>query len=315
MDDVTAKTLSNTPPGSGAAPAPLLVTVGHVTCDLVDRGTIPGGAAYYSSLAAQALGARVGAITAAGPSFPHLDALEGVETHVGRSAESTCFRNEYHDGNRVQTLCGLADPIARAHVPDRWQEAAGVYLCPVMGEVELEIAAQFPEAIIAIGCQGWMRRAEVGGKVRPLRWRPDPGLLERARVHFAVLSDEDARSDPHIVDHLVKHVPVVAFTHGRDGCDLYVEGERHRLPAWPTGEVDPTGAGDVFGAAMLFGLASRWEPLRAARLAACAASVAVEERGGEGLVRVAEAWRRLAAWEADDSGVTGKQRLTSTPTT
>jgi sugar/nucleoside kinase (ribokinase family) len=274
-----------------AQDVPELVTVGHLTSDLLNGASVPGGAAFYASRAAHELDVQVGVVSAVGAGFPHHPALAGLQTALTESGQTTCFRNRYIDDHRIQTLCGLAGPITEDQIPERWRKTAAVYLCPVMGEVNLALAAAFERAWVAVGAQGWMRRALPGERVRSLRWRPNPALL--AHVDLAVLSDEDAAADPQVVDHLIAHVGLVAFTRGRRGCDLYVQKRRIPLTAYPTREQDPTGAGDVFGVVMLLGLSRGWPPLTAARLAACAASIAVEDKGGTSLPRVNEAWKRL----------------------
>jgi adenosine kinase len=56
-------------------------------------------------------------------------------------------------------------------------------------------------------------------------------------------------------------------TLGAEGCDLWVQGQRTRVPGVPaTAVVDPTGCGDAFRAGLLYGLERRWPLERCARL-------------------------------------------------
>ncbi len=271
-----------------------LVVVGHVTCDLVTGQSLPGGAAYYAGRAAMGLGLSVGMVTSWGKDFSHASALSGMDVRVRPARETSCFENRYGKAGRQQRLCGLAAPLEIEDVPAFWFAASAVYLCPVMGEVSIGMARHF-SGLVGLGAQGWMRRAAAEGRVVPKVWRPDPRDL--AHVGLVVLSDEDAARDPGIVEYLGRHVELVAFTHGRDGCEIFEGRRRSWVDVHRTTEVDPTGAGDVFGAVLLAALSRGWPAVRAARLASAAASVVVEGRGGELLDRVDDAWQRLALME------------------
>ncbi len=273
---------------------PEFVVVGHVTCDLTAGGSVPGGAAYYAARAAEGLGIDVGMVTSHGRDFPHGEALASFRTAIRIARESTCFENRYTPEGRIQRLCGLAEPLELRDVPGEFLDARAVYLCPVMGETDLAMASSF-RGLVGLGAQGWMRRRGPEGRVLPRRWRPEPALL--APVQVAVLSDEDARWDHGIVDYLREHVPVVVYTHGRQGCEVFAPEGRFEVPAYPTSEVDPTGAGDVFGAVFLVALSRNWSLERAGRLAAAAASIVVEGVGAEALGRISEALDRLRVLE------------------
>lgn len=265
-----------------------------MTTDLVAGGTMAGGAAFYASSTAAALGLRAAAWTSLGPDFPHRRDLGPVELELEPAAATTCFENRYEAGGRIQRVLSQASPLRAADRPAHLASVPVIYLCPVMGELELGLAKSFSTSLIGIGAQGWMRQAAPNGQVRPKRWRPT--AAELAPVHFAVLSDEDAAGDVEIVERLIEQVPVVAFTHGAKGCELFVQGQRHEVPAYRTEQIGPTGAGDVFGAAMLAGLHWGFEPLQAAYLASCAAAIAVEAAGGGALDRLTESWDRLTAY-------------------
>lgn len=265
------------------------VVVGHVTCDLVEGRSLPGGAAYYAGRTASGLGLRVGVVTSLGRDFSHCSALFDLSLSLHPAAESSCFENRYSLTGRQQRLCGLAEPLSVEDVPDAWLSAPAVYLCPVMGELPVDMASAF-SGIVALGAQGWMRRLGPSGRVVPKAWRPDAAQLENVRL--VVLSDEDAAQDPGIVPYLVDHVPLVAYTHGKRGCELFENRRRHWVDAHQATEVDPTGAGDVFGASLLAALSKGWTPIQAARLAAAAASVVVEGEAGQALDRIDDAWHR-----------------------
>ncbi len=278
----------------GEQPVIEFVAVGHVTCDILREGTMAGGAAFFAARAAQGLGLRAGALSSFGPGFAFRSELGGIDLERVPADASTCFENRYRDGRRSQRLASLAAPLGPTDLPARLAGARLAYLCPVMGEVDLAFARAMPEALLGLGAQGWMRRADASGRIQPKRWRPTAEQL--VGVDLVILSDEDAAADPAVVPYLAERVRLVAYTHGADGCELFVAGERHHVPAFPTQQLGPTGAGDVFGAAMLVGLSRGLEPLGAAQLASCAASIVVEAPGGGALDRIAECWDRLARY-------------------
>lgn len=268
------------------------VAVGHVTRDVVPgAATMVGGAAYYAACTARSLGLRAAVVTSIGADFEHRRALRDVELVEVPAVASTCFHNRYEPSGRVQQLQALASPLTASDVPEPLYAARGVYICPVMGEIGPSLARAFSAELVGAGAQGWMREAGRGGRVRRRRWRPSASELDH--YHLIVLSDEDAAGDTGVLAHLCERVPMVAFTHGARGSELWCSGERWWIPPFPTEQVGPTGAGDAYGAGMMAGLLWGLPPPQAGYFAACVASVVVEGPGGASLGRVAEAWGRL----------------------
>jgi sugar/nucleoside kinase (ribokinase family) len=111
----------------------------------------------------------------------------------------------------------------------------------------------------------------------------------------AVFSDDDSPGEEQIAN-WAELCPVVIHTHGGQGCSVHVDGQRHHLPAFPTGEVDPTGAGDVFTAAYLIRFQESGDPLDAARFASAAASFCVEAEGVLGIPTRTQVEDRLRNW-------------------
>jgi len=265
------------------------LSVGHTTLDRYGDDLLPGGSAWYGARVLHALGARSTLVTAVGRDFgPHDDAFVGLDLHVTRSEHTTLFTNTYPDGRRVQLIETESAPL-RGRSYSTHLDAT--FLAPVFGEVDLAswLAVARPRSRwIGVGCQGWLKqRGEpIPGRpgvfsVVPADWPPAPETL--AGVDVACLSEEDVRGREALLDRITAAVPLVAFTLGRRGCLLLQGARETHVPAFSATEVDPTGAGDTFAAALLFGLARGREPVDAARLAAAAAAVIVEARGGEGI--------------------------------
>lgn len=271
-----------------------VLVVGHVTLDRYGDAWLPGGSAYYAGHAWRELGAEVRVCTAAGADFP-ADALAGLDARIAACAETTRFANLHRpDGTRTQRVEARAAQLDPGSLPGDWRDCDVLHLAPVLGEVDLEHWARaVPARFVGIGIQGWVREVAPDGAVVQPAWRPDPDLL-RARVSAACAGEDDLRGQGDLAELLSRAIPVVALTHGVRGCDVTASGVTSSVGVYPTRAVDPVGAGDVFSAGFFFGLARGDVPQAAARLGAAAASIVVEARAGEALVRVREAFARCA---------------------
>lgn len=272
--------------------APVALVCGHVTLDRMGAALVPGGAAYYAGQALRALGARVRILAGAGHDFPR-GALSGLDAELVPSPRTTVFENVHAAGARTQRVLAAAPPLDPASLPETWRVADVLFLAPVLGEVAPDAFRRAVRArVVGLGVQGLVRGVAPDGAVTQPRWDVDPAAL--SGVDAAFVGEDDVRGQGDLVARLAAAVPVVAFTHGRAGCELVLRGRTRRIGAYATHEVDPTGAGDVFAAGMLFALARGADPVDAARLGAAAASVVVEGLGGETLPRVGEAEARVA---------------------
>lgn len=275
-----------------------MVVCGHVTLDRAGSVLLPGGSAFYGSCTLAALGARVRLLTAAAADFP-ADALAGVEVVAQDAPATTAFENVYGAGGaRRQRVLAAAPPLDPGALPASWVGPDVLFLAPVVGEVDVLAFARAARArLVGIGVQGLVREVGPAGEVRPRPLDLSPEAL--SVVGAAVVGDDEARGDPELVTRLAAVVPVVAFTHGVRGCELFLRGRTRHVGIHPAREIDPTGAGDVFAAAFFLALARGDEPVDAARLGAAAASIVVEGRGGETLARAGEAWARAAQVPVD----------------
>lgn len=275
------------------------LAVGHVTHDRYGRALRAGGCAFYAARVFGALGAHARVATAVGHNFARSDELAGLSVSASRGGKTVTFVNHYApDGTRVQYVEGWAPPVEPDQVCSRWLRSRVVFLAPVLGEVDLDLwrRAVRPD-VLGIGIQGLVKTAGphlfVGASARtvvPRPWYPESAQLEG--VDAAFLSVEDLEGQPGLLTRLVRLVPVVVLTSGRNGCDVFVRRRVAHVDACPARAVDPTGAGDTFAAAFLFALAAGAETLRAARLGAAAAAIVVEGRASDRLDRVHRAFER-----------------------
>ena len=78
------------------------------------------------------------------------------------------------------------------------------------------------------------------------------------------------------------HLRGVIVTLGAQGCDVWIQGERHHVPGVAASEVlDPTGCGDAFRGALLYGLERGWPLVRCVELGNRLGSLKIASRGGQ----------------------------------
>lgn len=257
---------------------PEYLVIGHVTKDLRPDGTFhPGGTATYSGLAAAKLGLCVGVVTSAEESFPLFKGLPAIKVCCRPARSTTSFENVYLDSKRRQYIRALAEPLTLADVPAEWRRARIVHLGPVAQEVDPGLAEAFPNALLGVTPQGWMRRWGAEGLVQPTEWAQAERILAVADV--AILSLEDLGGNRQSLERYRHQARILVLTLGREGAIVYAQGREERLPAYAVNEVDPTGAGDLFATGYFVRLAETGDPIEAARFANCVASFAVEAEG------------------------------------
>lgn len=260
---------------------PDFLAIGHIALDKVGTGYTLGGTAVYSALTAQSLGRTTAILTSGAPKEADLLGRRGILLRSLPAAGVTVFENIYGGGGRTQFIRSLAGVIHPSDVPLEWTHVRAVHLGPIAQEVDPQLAGAFDGAMIGVTPQGWMRAWDGTGRVWPRQWDQAEQVLARANV--LVFSEHDVQGDQALVRRYVELAKIAVVTRGELGCDLFLDGAAHRLPAYPTTEVDPTGAGDVFAAAFLLYLNEHDDALEAANFANCVASFSVEAAGTAGI--------------------------------
>ncbi len=265
---------------------PQFLVIGHIVQDLApdERGAAPawrlGGTVSYAALLATRLGLDTGLLTAAAPDLALEEALPGAEIVRVPSPQSTQMRNLYTAAGRLQHVPQRASPIEVGSLPDDWRRAEIVLLGPVAGEVDEALAACFPQAVLGVSAQGWLRDIGPDRRVRPLppqQWRAET-VLRPAHVLF--VSDEDLPPPAEaVLMSWSRQVEVLVYTRAERGADMCHHGAWRHIDAFPAEAVDPTGSGDVFAAAFLIRYRETGDPWEAARFATGAASLIVESEG------------------------------------
>lgn len=256
------------------------LVIGHVAHDLVPGGARLGGTVAYSALTAQALGMRVGIVTASGPETS-LESLDGIPVVSIESPQSTTFENIYTDHGRIQYLRAQATRIDLNRVPEPWQRTPIIHVGPIANEVDAILPESFSPALLGLTPQGWMRQWDAGGRVSRGEWSNQDAALAQAGA--VVISREDVNGDEELIEHMAHLTRVLAVTEGPAGAVLYWNGDRRRFRAPVVTEVDPTGAGDIFAAAFLIRLLATRDPWEATRFATLIATCSVTRIGLEGI--------------------------------
>lgn len=256
------------------------LVIGHLSCDITPDGPRLGGTAAYAALTAHALGLRVGVVTAWGGEVP-LDALDGVKVQVVPTQRSTTFENKNTPTGRLQHIHHTAPDLSFDNIPEAWRRAPIVHIGPIAGEAKSLVDGNFPNSLLGLTPQGWLRSWDNTGRVEPGVWPESHEMLTRAGA--AVLSMDDVGGDEDCIEAMVTACRVLAVTEGPAGARLYWNGDLRRFRAPSLEEVDATGAGDIFAAAFFWRLYVTRDPWAAARFATHLASFSVRRCGLDGI--------------------------------
>jgi 1D-myo-inositol 3-kinase len=291
----------------GIQEVPDFLAIGHATRDIQPGGDWRlGGSVAFAALTASRLGLKSAVVTS-GPSELLAEltrTLPDVQVSAIPSVEATTFENVYTNGVRRQYLRGRAATISLDAVPQRWRAAPMILLAPLIGEVQLEVAAELSRsncALLAATPQGWLRRTDSIGRVSPAPFDMAGQILPFLQA--MILSYEDVMVDTmtrgveqahELVSDWAHIVPLVVVTRGAAGALLFQKGHQPRaFPGYPAREVDPTGAGDVFAGAFMAQLYRTGSLAAAMDFANRVAACSVEALGVDGIPAYEEALARF----------------------
>jgi sugar/nucleoside kinase (ribokinase family) len=245
-----------------------LLVVGGLTVDrFADGSAAPGGSVLHASLAAHDRGARVGAVTAAGPEPEAEDGLRELRRlawlEVSRLPASIQFAHDERGGRRRLVLAEAVTPLHDSPVIT----STAVLFAPVAGEIGTDLLVRRPpEATAAAILQGWLRRLVAGEPVRPLSpGEMDAGvlgalgsfdLLVASREDLEAV-DGDAPAQLATIRSTVGVGPTLVLTGGAAGAWVDLGGDRdperawHEWPPHVVEGVSSVGAGDMLAALLL----------------------------------------------------------------
>ena len=244
------------------------LVIGHITRDIAPEqpnGYKAGGTVTFSGRLAQALGYQTAVLTSARPDYELSPFMDGIDTHVIPAAEDTIFDNIYQDNNRIQVLHGVAEKITLNDLPPTWQNPAIVHLGPLTNEVDPQFVHAFPDSLIGLTPQGWMRRWGDDGRVYARSFPAEKMLLQNATA--TVISEEDLLDDD-MLGRYIAWSDILVMTQNYAGCTVFANGRTHQVAAPQIDLVEPTGAGDIFAAAFFVQLhRNHGDPIQAAEFA------------------------------------------------
>ena len=239
--------------------------IGHITSDLQPDGSNKlCGTVSFSGLTAQRLGHEVGVVTSHAGDLD-LSALSRLSLVNKRSDTTTTFRNIPAPDGRVQYCFQRARPLTIEDVPAQWRNPAIVHLGPVISEIESDLFTGFPDSLLCLTPQGFLRGCDQKSLVNFRDWSEKADLLPKADA--VVLSLEDLRNDEALVEEFASLCKLLVITENRNGSRVYWNQEMRRFPAPSRNLVEDTGAGDIFAACFFHRLDATRDPWEAARFA------------------------------------------------
>ncbi len=256
------------------------LVIGHLTKDLTPSGYRLGGTVSYSALTAKALGMAPAILTAAEGDIS-LPELEAIPVHIKESSESTTFQLLYTPHGRDLFLCSQASMIEFADVPLEWRNTGIVHLGPVARELDLNLVRGFPNSLVCVTPQGFLRTWGQDGKVAPCDWPEFRYVLGFADI--AILSREDVNHNDTVLDEMASAVKLMVVTDSSSGCSIYWNGDIRRFAPPVVTEIDATGAGDIFATCFLYRYKTTQDPWESARFATILAAQSVTRPGLAGI--------------------------------
>ncbi len=260
--------------------------IGHLTEDRTPEGVTLGGTVSYSGLTANALGHKVGVVTAAAETTD-LEPLDSLNLIVKPSPKSTCFQNTYTDEGRVQMVFSRAVNLVPGDIPREWWHTALVHIAPLMSELTSDIMEPFRDSFVGLTPQGLMRDSDSQGHISALPWENATDFIQQSDA--VVLGIEDLNMNEDATLAVAAVCSTVVITYGAQGARVWADHEWRSFPTRPTEEKDATGAGDIFAAIFFSRLQASGDPWTAAEMAVRLATASVIKSGLAGTPSVAEA--------------------------
>ena len=256
--------------------------VGPATIDLIPTGTTLGGTVSYVAPLLHSFGMRAGILTSAQAGHGLLDELQQfADVHVKLATHTTTMANIYETRERRQEVHAVANMLTYEDIPTGWLSAPIVHLAPLVNRVDPAIVHRFPNSLILLTPQGWMRKWGDDRTVRFQRWF-DPDIVRAADL--VVFSRHDIQAAPDLEDEFARLAKYLVITDGVRGGIVYQNGVPSSYDAYPVEEQEPTGAGDVFAASLIASLSILDQNMRqAVQVAARLAAIAVTRSGLRGV--------------------------------
>ena len=224
------------------------LTIGVVTKDLVEDGWTVGGTVSFAGRMAQALSCRTAVVTTAEADFDFARWLPELTVWNVPAFSTTTFSNIYTPTGRIQIIHAVAENINKSDIPSELLDTPIVHLGPLVREVDPAIIDLFPDQLVGVTPQGWMRRWREDGHVFAREWAKAEATLPKADA--VILSEEDLLNDQMLTQYRTWS-KLLVLTQGEKGCIVFWGDEMRQIPAPMVKANSLTGAGDIFAAAFL----------------------------------------------------------------
>jgi sugar/nucleoside kinase (ribokinase family) len=235
-----------------------------------------GGTASFASLTGKALGMRVGIITSCGNDIDR-SSLSEIPIIIKPTDQSTTFENVYTQHGRIQYLYHQAPILDYSLVPEVWKDSPIVHLGPIAQETDPNLSKSFPNSLVVLTPQGFMRSWDKEGKVSLCEWPESRYVLGNSEI--AVMSIEDVQGDETRIEEMASSIKILVVTEAANGARVFWNGDIRRFVPPHMEEVDATGAGDIFAAAYFFRYLHTNDPWESARFATNLAAFSVLRQG------------------------------------
>ena len=242
--------------------------IGHVTKDAIRIGDtdkeMPGGTAYYATIAMKRLGLNVAVVTKISEKDKALlDSLESeqIPIFLGESSGTTTFTNIYLNGadERKQLVSEIATPFTTDDVDGI--ESKTFHFGPLTrNDIPLEMLLSLSNrSRVSLDAQGFLRGIDQSsGEVLITDWEQKEEFLPFVNV---LKVDEDearvmsgAEELEEMAVKLFRYGPEeVIITRGDKGSLIYCKSKLYWISSFsPRKSVDPTGCGDTYMAGYLY---------------------------------------------------------------
>jgi len=243
------------------------------------RGGVGGNVAYNLAL----LGERSMLVGAVGRDFgPYRETFEALGVDLGLIVESDAGLT-----SSAFMMTDRRDNQIAAFYPGASSESAAIDIAAAAARVRYGlVGATAPDAMRdharAIAAAGARLVYDPSQQVVALSGEDiaagvdDAWMVVGNDYEYAMIEQKTGLT----IDELARRLPLVVVTFGGEGSEIRAGGERTRIPVATARQVeDPTGAGDAYRAGLLKGLLLGCDPWLAGRIAALAATYAVEQHG------------------------------------
>lgn len=237
--------------------------IGHITKDIIKIGNIkkeiPGGSAYYVSIALKTLGLKPFVITKLSENDKYL--FDELRKHqipfiLRKSKNTTIFENIYKKDVRIQKVTSVASPFEIKDLPNI--KVRMFYLGPLTkNDFSLEIFEHLGSSgyRVALDVQGFLRKIDKN-EVKMEKWGKKEvfsyvEILHADEIESRILSEEEDVEKA--AKKLAQFGPKeVIITLGKKGSFIFAKGKSFFIPPLKTKVVDPTGCGDTYMASYIY---------------------------------------------------------------